>query len=68
MGRGDITYLDTGEGWLYLAVIIDLYSRKVVGWSMSDRMTKELVCAAFLNAMNLRGNPLGVIMYTDRGS
>ena len=65
---GDITYLDTGEGWLYLAVIIDLYSRKVVGWSMSVRMTKELVCTAFLNAMNLRGNPIGVIMHTDRGS
>ena len=65
---GDITYLDTSEGWLYLAVIIDLYSRKVVGWSMSERMKKELVCDAFSNALNLRGNPVSVIMHTDRGS
>jgi len=65
---GDITYLDTGEGWLYLAVIIDLYSRKVVGWSMNERINKELVCCAFESAMNLRGNPTGVIMHTDRGS
>ena len=65
---GDITYLDTAEGWLYLAVVIDLYSRKVIGWSMSERMDKELVCGAFTNAMNLRGNPAGVIMHTDRGS
>ena len=64
----DITCLDTAEGWLYLAVVIDLYSRKVVGWSMSVRMSKELVCDAFSNAMNLRGNPTGVIMHTDRGS
>jgi transposase InsO family protein len=65
---GDFTYLDTSEGWLYLAVIIDLYSRKVVGWSMSEHMKKELVCDAFQNALNLRGNPAGVIMHTDRGS
>ena len=65
---GDITYLDTAEGWLYLAVVIDLYSRKVVGWSMSERMNKELACDAFSNAMNLRGNTAGVIMHTDRGS
>lgn len=65
---GDITYLDTAEGWLYLAVVIDLYSRKVVGWSMNDSMDKNLVCDAFSNAMNLRGRPKGVIMHTDRGS
>ena len=65
---GDITYLDTAEGWLYLAVIIDLYSRKVVGWSMSEKMNKDLVCDAFSNATKLRGNPAGVIMHTDRGS
>jgi len=40
---GDITYLATGEGWLYLAVLIDLYSRKVIGWAMSERMTADLV-------------------------
>ena len=43
---GDITYVATSEGWLYLAVIIDLYSRQVVGWSMDTRMTATLVCAA----------------------
>lgn len=65
---GDITYLATSEGWLYLAVIIDLYSRKVVGWSMSRRMKKALVCNAFRSAMRSRGNPKGLIMHTDRGS
>ena len=43
---GDITYLATGEGWLYLTVLIDLYSRKMIGWAMSDRMTADLVCDA----------------------
>ncbi|MFV7643150.1 DDE-type integrase/transposase/recombinase, partial [Shewanella algae] len=43
---GDITYLMTSEGWLYLAVIIDLYSRAVVGWAMSPRMTADLTCNA----------------------
>lgn len=43
---GDITYITTSEGWLYLAVVIDLYSRQVVGWSMSTRMTSTLVCDA----------------------
>jgi len=43
---GDITYLWTEEGWLYLAVIIDLYSRLVVGWAMAERMTAELTCQA----------------------
>src|SRR5690606_17974583 len=48
---GDITYLMTSEGWLYLAVIIDLYSRAVVGWSMSNRMTADLVCSALNMAL-----------------
>ena len=65
---GDITYLDTQEGWVYLAVILDLFSRKVIGWSISQRMDKRLVCKAFRNAMAARGNPKGVIMHTDRGS
>lgn len=43
---GDITYLGTDEGWLYLAVIIDLFSRQVIGWAMSERMTADLVCDA----------------------
>jgi transposase InsO family protein len=52
---GDITYLMTSEGWLYLAVIIDLYSRSVIGWSMSTRMTLSLVCDALKMAIWRRG-------------
>lgn len=65
---GDITYIGTDEGWLYLAVVLDLYSRKVVGWSMSDRMTATLVCDALRMALFARKRPRGVIMHTDRGS
>lgn len=65
---GDITYLMTSEGWLYLAVIIDLYSRTVVGWSMSNRMTSSLVCDALETAIWRRGKPKGVIVHSDRGS
>lgn len=64
----DITYLMTSEGWLYLAVIIDLYSRTVVGWSMSERMTSSLVCDALKMAQFHRGRPKGVILHSDRGS
>ncbi len=45
----DITYIRTHEGWLYLAVVVDLFSRKVIGWSMQPRMTKEIVLNALLN-------------------
>lgn len=65
---GDITYLMTSEGWLYLAVIIDLYSRSVVGWSMSERMTSTLVCDALTMALFRRGFPKDVILHSDRGS
>jgi len=65
---GDITYINTGEGWLYLAVIIDLYSRKVIGYKMSNRMTKDIVISALLNALKARGYPKGVIIHSDRGS
>jgi len=65
---GDITYLWTDEGWLYLAVVLDLFSRKVIGWSMSKRMTKELACDAMQMAINVRKDFKGVIMHTDRGS
>lgn len=65
---GDITYLFTSEGWLYLAVIIDLYSRSVVGWSMSNRMTATLVCDALKMALFRRGFPEGSIVHSDRGS
>lgn len=65
---GDITYLWTEEGWLYLAVVIDLYSRLVVGWAMSERMTAQLVCDALTMALWRRQMPTGVIVHTDRGS
>ncbi len=65
---GDITYLYTTEGWLYLAVVIDLYSRAVVGWSMSPRMTADLVCDAMNMALWRRGFPQGLIIHSDRGS
>ena len=65
---GDITYLWTQEGWLYLAVIIDLYSRKVVGWSMGSRMKAQLVCDALQMAIWQRRPGLGLIVHSDRGS
>ena len=65
---GDITYLRTSEGWIYLAVIIDLYSRAVIGWSMNARMTATLVCDALTMALFRRGFPKNVIVHSDRGS
>ena len=65
---GDITYLWTDEGWLYLAVIIDLFSRQVIGWSMSERMTADLACDALRMAIFRRKRPKGVIVHSDRGS
>jgi putative transposase len=64
----DITYIATDEGWLYLAAILDLASRKIVGWSMNARMTKELVCDALKSAYWARKPATGLIMHTDRGS
>ena len=64
----DITYLWTEEGWLYLAVVIDLFSRLVVGWGMSERMTAPLVCDALQMALWRRHRPTGVIVHSDRGS
>lgn len=64
----DITYIWTQEGWLYLAVVIDLYSRKVVGWSMSSRMTASLVCDALKMAIWQRKPKRGLIHHSDRGS
>ena len=65
---GDITYLGTDEGWLYLAVIIDLFSRQVIGWAMSERMTTDLVCDALQMAVFKRKRPKSVIVHSDRGS
>jgi len=65
---GDITTIWTREGWLYLAVVIDLFSRKVVGWIMSSRMKASLVCNALRMAISLRQPPPGLIVHSDRGS
>jgi putative transposase len=65
---GDISYLWTDEGWVYLAVIIDLYSRAVIGWSLSNRMTRQLACDALRMALWRRGFPKGVLVHSDRGS
>lgn len=64
----DITYLWTQEGWIYLAIVIDLYSRRVVGWSIDRRMKKALVIRALMMAINLRKPPPGLIHHSDRGS
>lgn len=65
---GDITYLWTQEGWLYLAVVIDLFSRRVVGWSMGSRMKSSLVCDALKMAVWQRRPEAGLIVHSDRGS
>lgn len=64
----DITYISTGQGWLYLAVVLDLYSRQVVGWSMSERMTKELCLDALTMALQRRNPGPNLIHHSDRGS
>jgi len=65
---GDISYIWTREGWLYLAVILDLYSRRVIGWAVSNRMKKDLAIRALEMAINLRQPAPGCIHHTDRGS
>ena len=65
---GDITYIHTQEGWLYLAVVIDLHSRAVIGWAMDKRMKAGLVCDALTMALQRRHYPKGVIVHSDRGS
>lgn len=65
---GDITYVSTKEGWLYLAVIIDLFSRSIIGWSMSSYLKKDLVCNALTMALFRRSFPKNVIVHSDRGS
>ena len=65
---GDITYIPTQEGWLYLATVIDLYSRQVVGWSMAEHMKASLVNDALLMAIWKRKPERGLLWHTDRGS
>ena len=65
---GDVTYVWTKEGWLFLAVIVDLFSRQVVGWSLDKTMTKELVCSALRQAYFSRKPGTGLVFHSDRGS
>jgi len=64
----DISYVWTREGWLYLAVVLDLYSRRVIGWAVSNRMKRDLAIRALNMAIALRRPPEGCIHHSDRGS
>jgi putative transposase len=63
----DISYVPTGEGWLYLAAIKDMATREIVGWSMADHLRTELACDALLMAIRRRQPPRGLIHHSDRG-
>jgi transposase InsO family protein len=65
---GDITYVWTREGWVYLAVIIDLFSRRVIGWAISNRMKQDLALRALNMAIAIRRPPPRCVHHTDRGS
>jgi transposase InsO family protein len=64
----DITYVWTTQGWLYLAIVLDLFSRRIIGWAVSDRITKALAITALNRAIALRTPLPGVIHHSDRGS
>jgi putative transposase len=65
---GDISYIWTAQGWLYLAVVLNLHSRRVIGWAVSDRMKKDLAIQALDMAVKLRNPPQGCMIHSDRGS
>jgi len=65
---GDITYLKTGEGWMYLAIVMDLYSRRIVGWEISKRMTTGLIERALMKSVKIRRPKRGLVFHSDRGS
>src|SRR5699024_2757805 len=65
---GDIIYLRTAEGWCYLSVVMDLYSRRIIGWSIDKNMTAELVERSLEQACWLKKRPKGVVFHSDRGS
>jgi putative transposase len=64
---GDITYVWTNEGWAYLAVLLDLFSRRVVGWALHKSLKLDLAVAALRNAITRRRPPRGLVHHTDRG-
>ena len=63
----DITYVETDQGWLYLATVMDLYCRKIVGWAMTDHLRAELPLAALAMAISVQRPPVGLIHHSDRG-
>ena len=65
---GDISYVWTAQGWLYLAVVLDLYSRAVIGWAMSERITDDFTLDALDMALARRRPPPGLLHHSDRGS
>jgi putative transposase len=65
---GDNTYLRTHEGWMYLAIVMDLYSRRIVGWHIDKRMTSDLIGRALMMAIKLRQPRAGLVFHSDRGS
>lgn len=65
---GDITYIWTAEGWAYLAVLLDLYSRRVVGWALRKSLSREVALSALAHALTCRRPPPGLVHHTDRGS
>lgn len=64
----DITYIRTRSGWLYLAVVLELFSRKIIGWAMAPTMPADLVCRALRMAIGARKPPAGLVLHSDRGS
>ncbi|RYC10516.1 IS3-like element IS1953 family transposase, partial [Brucella abortus] len=64
----DISYIWTAEGWLYLAIVVDLYSRRIIGWEARDRMKKDLAICALKKAIAIRYPKPGLIQHSDRGS
>ena len=64
----DFTYIWTAEGWLYVAAVLDLYSRRIVGWSMHDSMISQLVADALMMAVWRRGKPVALLHHSDQGS
>jgi transposase InsO family protein len=65
---GDITYVPTRQGWLYVAVLMDLYSRRIVGWAMDDQATTTVTLSALEMALQQRSVPVGLLHHSDRGS
>ncbi len=65
---GDITYLKTKLGWVYLAVVMDLFNREVIGYAVDKKMNAELACRALMNAVARNGKPKSLVFHSDRGS